>query len=261
MRAGVVLSLVLVAATSSAQQPLAERLRAAGTRTVAFSTSARAEVCGDGRSYLSDGLGGSRTTFYGQFDSRTLTLRPCVHGPMRVTIRMVEGVPSHLRTTAGSLDVLGDSVLDLGMVRAAEAGAFLRELVRAGEGRVAEQAFLPLFLVDSAPRWEILADAARDSTRMLRYRRRASDLLARGAASTLGAIGDADDPAVSERRAAVSALARRRPRDRYQDPVPDLLEIARANRHADARAAALYELGHTADPRAVSLMAAMLGVK
>jgi hypothetical protein len=91
---------------------------------------------------------------------------------------------------------------------------------------------------------------------VLRYRRRASDLLARGAASTLGAAGWSDDPAAVQRRAVVDALATRRPRD--DDPVPDLLHIARANRYPDARAAAITRLGQTADPRAVDLFATML---
>jgi hypothetical protein len=160
---------------------------------------------------------------------------------------------------AGPLSVLGDTVLDLGMVSTADAGAYLRELARSGEGRVAQQALLPLVLVDSTPRWDILVQAARDSTRLLAYRRRASDLLARGAVSALGAAAYDDDPRSSERRAAVSALAHRRPRD--DDPVPELLEIARGNKPADARAAALRELGQTGDSRAVELFATMLGVR
>jgi hypothetical protein len=245
---------------SAAQSSLATRLRTAGTRTVMLTTSARAEVCGDGRTYLRDGLSaGSSMEIHGLYmQGEGWTPPPCVHGPLRVTLRMVDGVPSRLQAFAGPPAPVPDTVLDLGSVAAAEAGAYLRDLARSGEGRVSEQALFPLLLVDSAPRWEVLAAAARDSTRLHRYRQRASSLLARGAASTLGAAAWADDPAAEQRRAAVSALATRRSRD--TDPVPDLLAIARTNQHADARAAALRQLGQTADPRAIDLFATMLGV-
>jgi hypothetical protein len=254
-RAAVAL-VVLLSGAANAQGPIAERVRTAGTRTLAFTTRARAEVCGDGIDVVSDGLGGELQYYTEYYDGSRWTRRPCVHGLLRLTIRAVDGMPSRLRVTAGSLPVLADTVVDLGVVSARDAGAFLFTLARTDPGRVAEQALLPLLLVDSAPRWAILADAARDTTRMLRYRRRASDLLARGAASTLGAAGWSEDTAAVQRRAVVDALATRRPRD--TDPVPDLLEIARANRHPDARAAAIYRLGQTADPRAIDLFAAML---
>src|SRR2546423_7382679 len=244
---------------AAAQTSIADRMRATGTRTVAFSAPSRPETCGDGSTYLSDGLGSGHAQFFNDYyDVSSWSLKPCERGPLRVTVRMVDGQAYRLRTSIGPLAVLGDTVLDLGAVGTANAAAYLRELARSGEGRIAEQALLPLLLVDSTPRWEILAAAARDSTRLLRYRRRASDLLARGAASTLGAAAFSDDPAASERRTAVDAIAH--PRNRYDDPVPDLLEIARANKHPDARAAAIYQLGQRVDDRAVTLFAALLGI-
>ena len=243
-----------------AQAPLAARMRDAGTRTVAFSTRSRPEVCGDGSTSMSDGLGSGRSFMYIEYSgAHEWTPPPCVHGPMRVTVRMVEGQPSTLRVIAGPLPVLGDTVLDLGMVSTSDAGAYLRSLARGGDGRAAQQALLPMILVDSQPRWEVLAEAARDSTKAQSYRRRASDLLARGAVSTLGAQAFVDDEPATDRRTAVRALAQRQNRD--DDPVPQLLEIARTNKHADARAAAIQQLGQYADPRAITLMATMLGIR
>ncbi|MEP6618361.1 MAG: hypothetical protein ABJE47_03560 [bacterium] len=245
----------------SAQQDLRARLRAAGTRTVAFSARARPEVCGDGIRSYSDGLSGPRSRIY---DGMLLThepwdtrIAPCEHGLVRVTVRVVEGTPSWLRTAAGPLPVLGDTVMDIGIVSAASAGEFLRALVRGGEGRVAVDAISPLVLIDSIPRWEILAAAAADSSRIQRYRRRASDLLARGAASTLGFEGAGDeDDAASLRREAVYAIARSK--DKNIDPVPQLLDIARTNTHRDARVAAMYQLGQLDDSRALAFFATML---
>src|ERR1051325_8832954 len=100
-------AILVVPTLLSAQGSVGERLRAAGTRTVAFSAHTRADVCGDGVSSYSDGLSGPRTRVY---DGRLLThepwdtrIAPCEHGPMRVTVRMVEGVPSWLRIAVGPL--------------------------------------------------------------------------------------------------------------------------------------------------------------
>ena len=102
-----------------------------------------------------------------------------------------------------------------------------------------------------------LAATAEDSSILQRYRRRASDMLARGAASTLGFGSSTDgDDAESLRREAVYAIARSK--DRSVDPVPELLDIARSNPHRDARVAALYQLGLLNDPRAVALFENML---
>jgi hypothetical protein len=253
------LALIVLPSLLAAQKPLAERLRVAGTRTVAFSARARPDACGDGITSFSDGLSGPRTRFY---DGILLThapwdthLAPCEPGLMRVSVRMVEGVPSWLRLAVGPLPVLGDTVLDLGQVSTREAGEFLKAVAREGEGRAAVDALVPLLVLDSFPRWDILAVAARDSTRVLRYRRRASDLMARAASGTLP--GESiDDDAAGIRREAVYALARKR--ETSDDPVPQLLDIARSNPHRDVRVAALYSLGQTGDPRAIELFASML---
>jgi hypothetical protein len=262
MRATLGFSVVLLIAPAllPAQRTLADRIRSAGTRTVAFSARTRSDVCGDGVSSFSDGLSGPRTRVY---DGMLLThapwdtrIAPCEHGPMRVTVRMVEGTPSWLRTAVGPLPVLGDTVLDLGAVSTADAGDFLQTLARSGEGRASESAMMPLILLDSIPRWQILAAAGRDTTRLLRYRRRAGDLLARAAAFTLGYTGTDDDESMGIRREAVYAIARKH--DKSEDPVPDLIDIAQHNAHRDARVAALYQLGQLGDPRAVDLFASML---
>lgn len=242
-------------------QSLAERLRASGTRTVAFSAPSRTETCGDGTQSFSDGLGGARSRFFEgavyshpPWDTR---LAPCDKGPVRVTVRVVAGRPSWMRVAVGPLATLGDSVLDLGPVSARDAGDFLVTLARAGDGRASVEALLPIVVVDGLPRWETLASVARDTTMPMRFRRRAGDLLARAAASSLPAEPNGDDDiAAALRREAVYALARKR--EKSEDPVPQLLEIARGNRFRDARVAALYSLGQLGDPRAVDLFRSML---
>jgi hypothetical protein len=267
MRAAWLLPALVIGAArpAAAQRPLAERVRAVGTGTVAFTTRSRDGTCGDGRTSFNDGLSGPRSRVY---DGMLLThapwdtrIPPCERGPLRVTIRVVDGVATAVRAAIGPVPATADSVTDLGTVSAADAAALLRDVVRSvASPRAATDAMMPLVLVDSAPRWEVLADAARDTTRLARYRRRASDLLARAAAATLGPVPDEEDESndAGDRREAVNALARRANRD--DDPVPALIAIARDNPHRDARVAALYQLGHTGDPRPVALFTRLLGL-
>ena len=260
-RATLAIAALFLPALLPAQRTLADRLRGMGTKTVAFSAAARPEVCGDGIRSYNDGLSGPNTRYYDGFMLLThepwdTKIAPCEKGPVRVMVRMVEGVPSWLRVAAGPLAVLGDTVTDLGMVPVADAAAFLRTLAREGEGRASTAALQPLVLLDSTPRWEVLVAAARDSTRPQSYRRRAADLLARAAAATIAAEPNAEDEERSARREAVNALARKR--DQGDDVIPILLDIAQKNAHRDARVAALYQLGQTYDRRAIDLFAGLL---
>ncbi|MES2179331.1 MAG: HEAT repeat domain-containing protein [Gemmatimonadota bacterium] len=279
---GFALALLIAPSIAQAQRPLAERLRAAGTRTVAFSARTRPEVCGDGKTSYSDGLGGPNTRFfeginsfsnisyssdsysYTSYDGVMLLttepwdtrIAPCEKGPLRAIVRMVDGTASWIKIAVGPLPTLGDTVQDLGTVSAAEAGAYFQALARAGDGRTSSQAFMPLILLDSTPRWQVLESIAKDSTKLLKYRRRASDLLARAAANTLPPEANTDEATRAIRREAVNGLVRQR--DKYEDSVPTLLDIAKSNPHRDARVAALYQLGQSSDPRAVELFSSML---
>src|SRR3954463_10886306 len=89
--------LALVTSLAEAQTNIADRVRGAGTRTVALTTRARPEVCGDGIDVVSDGLGGEVSYYSEYYESGTWVRRPCAHGPVRLTLRVVEGVPSRIR--------------------------------------------------------------------------------------------------------------------------------------------------------------------
>ena len=245
-----------------AQRPLAERIRALGTRTIAFSARARAETCGDGLTSYSDGLTGSMTRYY---DGYTIinhepwegrNIGPCEKGPVRVTVRVVEGQLSWLRVYVGPLVALGDTITDLGAVSTTEARAFLEPVVLAADGRAALEGMMPFVMIDSLPRWSVLERVARDSSHMSKYRRRAADLLARGAASTISAEPGVDEDVRSARREAVYALARQQPGT--ASIVTDMIAIASTNPHRDARVAALYQLGQSSDVRGIELFASML---
>jgi hypothetical protein len=255
------LGLILLPFATRAQRPLAERIHSAGTKTISFEARSRPEVCGDGITSYNDGLSPQRTRVYDGYNLLThepwdTHIPPCEKGPVRVTVRVVEGTPSWLRVAAGPLAAVGDTVTDLGSVSIADARAFLEPLALAADGRSSLEAIMPLVLIDSVPRWDILQRVARDSTRLTRYRRRAADLLARGAANTIAQEPNVDDDTRTTRREAVYAIARQQPRN--SDVIPDLLTIAKSNPHRDARVAALYQLGQMADARAVDLFTTML---
>src|SRR5437868_5503973 len=96
------LTVTLIPATATrAQRPLADRLRAMGTKTVAFSARSRPEVCGDGSTSYNDGLSNPRSRFYDGYMLLThepwdRRIPPCEAGPVRVTVRVVDGIPSWL---------------------------------------------------------------------------------------------------------------------------------------------------------------------
>ena len=69
-------------------------------------------------------------------------------------------------------------------------------------------------------------------------------------------VGSRPRIAADHRREAVYALSRKR--DKTDDPVPQLIEIAQGSKHRDARAAAMYSLGQLADARAIDLFTSML---
>ncbi len=247
---------------AQAQRPLAERIKAMGTKTVAFNARSRPETCGDGLTSYSDGLTSSQTRYfigydmisYGSWEGRTSG--PCEKGPVRVTVRVVEGQLSWLHTYVGPLTTLGDTITDLGAVSTSDARTFLEPLVLASDGRASLESMMPFVMIDSLPRWSVFERVARDSSRMSKYRRRAADLMARGAAATVPAEPGVDEDIRSTRREAVYALARQQPTS--DNIVTDLLTIATSNPHRDARVAALYQLGQGSDPRSVELFATML---
>jgi hypothetical protein len=274
-RHAVALSLGLALASSAHGQSIAERMKNVGTKTVAFSARARSGVCGDGKGSYNDGLTNTNTRFFesgtyisydGAFYSEGVSLMtyepwdtritPCEPGPVRVIIRVVDNQPSTLHVAVGPLPALADTILDLGTISAASAGTYLQGLVRGTDGRVSTSAIMPIVLIDSSPRWDVLAAAARDSMRLLRYRRRASDLLARASALSIPLEPNVDEGTRGIRREAVNAFVRQR--QKPDDCIPELLDIARRNPHRDSRVAALYQLGQTADPRAIDLFLELL---
>jgi hypothetical protein len=248
-----------VAAGAARSQTLDRRIKSAGDGPVQFTFPARDGVCGDGSTYLEDGLGGSvRVTDNGfNMGRASQDYRWCRQGPVRVVATVSDGEIVHLRTFAGpppDRARRSDAIADLGETNVADAVALLARLAESGEGRVAEQALLPLVLADGALPWRRFLRLARDGERPRAVRSSAAYWLSRGASAKLG-LTDADESEDDQvRTSAVFALSQG-PRS---ESVPRLIEVARTSRRPAVRAQALFWLGQSGDGRAIDLFEEIL---
>ena len=238
-------------------QSLERRLADLADGDAQFTFASRPGVCGDGASFIEDGLGGeSRIYEGGHINGRMNRVDgpACMPGPVRVVAWVAGGEIIRLRTYAGPLARPAESRRDLGQVSVSDAVAFLRELAERGSGRAAEQALLPLVLADSISPWPTLIRFARSDRIVRAVHRSAAFWLSRGAAAKLG-LSDVDQTEDDEvRSSAVFALSQQ-PR---AESVPRLLEVARTSKRPAVRAQALFWLGQTGDARAIDLFAEIL---
>jgi hypothetical protein len=254
------LALTLATATmtrSATAQSLEQRLADIPDGSVQFSFASRPGACGDGETYVRDGFGGNNRIYEGNFSGRVRDddRRPCVPGPVRVVAMMTGGELVKLRAFIGEERRPNDTRLrDLGTVPVGEATRFLTRLIERSRGRPSSEAILPLVLADSISPWPILLRVARDRQVSSNLRSSASFWLSRGAAARLGVADHEDDEGDDVRSQAVFALSQQ-PKD---VSVPQLIDIARHNRHDTARAQALFWLGQSNDSRAIDLFEEIL---
>lgn len=220
---------------------------------VSFRFASRGDVCGFGTSLLR--VGGARP-----FDRGVVTWSsgdgwgPCERGPIRVLLTRAEGATVGIRVAVGE-GPLPEGARDLGAVPAATAGAYLLDLARRLDGRVAREAMMAGVLSDSTDTPRGLVGIATDRTRAGSTRESATGWLGREAAlaegddrreivASLTALAKSADEPLALRRRAVSALGRAE-----SEGVEVLLELG-ASRDAVLARAAVDALGETGDPRA-----------
>jgi hypothetical protein len=242
-------------------QSLERRVIGGADGGVEFTFAARAGVCGDGATFVEDGLGGeSRIYEGGNFSGRTHRFddAACLPGPVRVVAWVADGEVIRVRTYAGPSPSTNTAPRrELGDVSVSEAVAFLTRLAERGNGRASEQALLPLVLADSVSAWPTLVRFARDEQIGRPVRRTAAFWLSRGASAKLGILDSDRDDEDDVRASAVFALSQQ-PRSQS---TPQLLEIARTSKRPAVRAQALFWLGQSGDSRAIDLFAEILGVR
>jgi hypothetical protein len=249
----------LVAASSSAQD-LRGRLRAAGDGDFTFHFDARPGVCGDGEVIVRERAESGRSISYigrnsdfdtsdRNFDNLDAWCRP---GPVRVRLTRDGGVVTDIQLAVGP--AIYTEVRDLGEVAPDEAvDVLVNDIARAGAKRVASRALHGASMAD-APAWQALLTLARDSTIVSDVRRNASHWLAVEAAEHILERAPAPDADAEVRRHAVFALSRRKD-ERSRTA---LWQIAESGADPAVRAAAVYWLGQSANPRALRLLESVL---
>jgi hypothetical protein len=231
-------------------QSLADRVLGTREGTVRLSFAAREGVCSSGPNSITITDGDDDSEWEGS----------CERGPVRVSMRMQGGRITDSDTyVGGRWRTASGRVTDLGTVPArAAADALLALAVRAADDDGGEL-ITAATLADSAVVWPELLRIARN-TRIGEETRRQSVFWlgqAAGEAAVRGLdsiVEKGNDEDIEVRKHAVFALSQRPP----EEGVPALIRIARTNRHPELRKQALFWLGQSEDPRAISLFEEIL---
>lgn len=258
----IALALAALVLVQQPTQPLERRVASAPDGTVRFSFAAKPGVYGNGRNMISwDCDNGNchnrQVDNFSDGDHDDWNM-PCDSGPVRVALTKRAGSITDLRVYVGGEWRSSTNATDLGTIGARDAAAYLLSLASRDDTRAAEKAIFPAMLADSATVWPDLLKLARRNDVSRKVRRSAVFWLgqAAGDAATRGLTDLVDDRTADQevRETAVFALSQR-PKD---EGVPALIRIARDNRDPELRRKAIFWLGQSDDPRALSLFEELL---
>lgn len=232
-------------------QSLAQRVRSAGDGTVRVSFAARPGVCSRGPGSITIIRDGDHHDSEWEND--------CEGGPVRVSLRMRDGRVAESETYVGGRWKSGTGrVTDLGLVSAREAADLMLQLAPEAGGDDGGELVTAATLADSVVVWPQLLRMARDSRMAEETRRQAVFWLgqAAGDEATKGLDSLVTDTRgdIEIRKQAVFALSQRPD----EEGVPALIHIARTNQHPELRKTALFWLGQSEDPRALTLFEEIL---
>jgi hypothetical protein len=243
------------------QQPLERRVAAAPDGSVRFSFAAKPGVYGNGRNMISwdcDKGNCHNRQVDGNWDDHDEWDMPCDSGPVRVALTKSSGRITDLRVYVGGEWRANTTATDLGTVGTKDAASYLLALALKDESRASEKAIFPAVLADSVTIWPDLLKIAKADNVSRKVKRSAVFWLgqAAGDAATRGLTDLVDDGNADHevRETAVFALSQR-PRD---EGVPALIRIAKENKDPDLRRKAIFWLGQSDDPRALSLFEELL---
>ena len=235
-------------------QSLGDRVGATRDGAVTFQFAARDGICGDGSSFIRYGR-----SVIGNYSEATRSM-PCVTGPVQVRLTLHDGAVERVESWVGP--ARAHEGTSLGTVSAVEGATYLVGVSEHATGRASSSAILPAVLADTAVIWPALIRLAHDSVTASRAARQEATMwLSRYAAGAVA--GRRNDPlshdeGVDDQEAlkdqAVFVLSQMHDRS----GVPALLEVARTNKDAHVRGSALFWLGQSGDPRALSLFESLL---
>jgi len=245
-------------------QSLERRVASAPDGSVRFSFAAKPGVYGNGRNMISwDCDNGNCHNRQVDIDNYSDAAHkdwdmPCDSGPVRVALTKRGAAITDLRVYVGGEWRPSTTATDLGTVGTKDAATYLLALALKDESRASEKAIFPAVLADSVTIWPDLLKIAKADNVSRKVRRSAVFWLgqAAGDAATRGLTDLVDDGSADHevRETAVFALSQR-PRD---EGVPALIRIARQNKDPDLRRKAIFWLGQSDDPRALSLFEELL---
>ena len=232
-------------------QSLSDRVASASDARVQFTYAARADVCGNGRSFIQV----SGNQWYGSWNDGDRR-EACVAGPVRVVLDRAGREVVSISAFAGPIPEATAGVTDLGRVRARDAAEYLLGLAERAEGRVSRDAVLPAVLADSVDVTPRLLAIARNQSAARETRRTAISWLGRpldareravkDVADVLVQIAKDDDDNQSVRQQALRTLARLE----HGAGTSALTELARDAQRTWMAREALSALTSSGDPRA-----------
>jgi HEAT repeat protein len=247
---GALMALSTLASGLSAQS-LADRIANAAQPRVQFTYAARADACGNGRSFIQYG----RDNWYGSFNDADRR-DACVAGPVRVLIDRAGREVVSLATFVGPVPAATEGIADLGRVRTQDAATFLLGLAERAEGRVSRDAVFPAVLADSVDVSPRLLAIARNQNSARETRRSAISWVGRPLDNRERAVKDISDALVavardeddnqSVRQQALRTLARLE----HGAGTAALMELARDSQRTWQAREALASLTSSGDPRA-----------
>lgn len=253
-------ALLLLAVSNAPAQTLERRVASAPDGSVRFSYAAKPGVYGNGRNTISWDCdkGNCHNQINGDWEDHENWNSPCDSGPVRVALQKTGGRITDLRVYVGGAWRANASATDLGTVSTKEAAGYLLGLAQRDESRASDKAIFPAVLADSVTIWPDLLKIAKAENITRKTRRSAVFWLgeAAGDAVTKGLTDLVDDGNEDRevRESAVFALSQRP----HEEGVPALIRIARENKDPDLRRKAIFWLGQSDDPRALSLFEELL---
>lgn len=163
--AGIAL-IVSAAGPASAQSTVERRISGAPAGNVTFHFASRADVCGDGRTYIR-----ADDMWMGSFNDGVRSME-CQRGPIRVLLTRDGSEIIRISTYAGPV-AEEPGATNLGAVSAVDAAAWLLGIAARIDGRPGREAIMPAALADSAKVTRELLAIARNTDRSRELRRSA----------------------------------------------------------------------------------------
>lgn len=230
-----------------AAQTLEQRIHRAPDGLVRVSFAAREGVCGNGRNIN-----------WGDRNNKDGWSSECDAGPVRVAAEVRGGEVIDVRAYVGGRwrDV-DRTVTDLGTVSSRAAGEYFLALSESSRD-VKGDPLLPAVLADSTTIWRDLIRIGKSTSARSGVRKQAIFWLSQeaGTEATRGLTELAENEREDQdvRKQAVFALSQLR----NNDGVPTMIKLARTDRDPVIRKQAIFWLGQSGDPRAVSFFEEVL---